>query len=404
MELSYKQYSELMDQLVAEGYDVLEASEMIFGYLDEEPKISINSLNTPSIPRRRGAVGYRNRIASLPPSARQVTQYPAGVPTGMGGGNAGASTSRPTPRVVQTSTPGTRLTASSRPPGTSPATPIARSAYSTPAPSGGSQQQKPLVGGIERRTPTSAELKAAQALRAPVPTTGPLGAAVAAAGSKPVAFDPSSSTSTPTDTSKAYSTPAPSGGYGGTAGASKPTTAFSPTSTPTAPAAPARPSLRSGLDDIRRMQQASQMRQKGITITSDQIKAAERTKPTTPSLGQKASGLSLGSSQFKPTTPGAKPTTPAAATPATPALGTSTPAMQSAGTAAASKPTTTGVSGFKMSTDLSKPAETKKNQQKINAGMEIQGSKLQEQLKTDSYGSYASPDSLFEAYQSIYNQ
>ena len=32
--------------------------------------------------------------------------------------------------------------------------------------------------------------------------------------------------------------------------------------------------------DIRRMQQASQMRQKGITVTSDQIKAAERTKPT----------------------------------------------------------------------------------------------------------------------------
>jgi hypothetical protein len=34
--------------------------------------------------------------------------------------------------------------------------------------------------------------------------------------------------------------------------------------------------------DIRRMQQASQMRQKGITVTSDQLKAAERTKPTPP--------------------------------------------------------------------------------------------------------------------------
>jgi hypothetical protein len=33
--------------------------------------------------------------------------------------------------------------------------------------------------------------------------------------------------------------------------------------------------------DIRRMQQASQMRQKGIDITSNQIAAAERTKPTT---------------------------------------------------------------------------------------------------------------------------
>ena len=32
------------------------------------------------------------RIGNLPPSARQVMQYPAGVPTGIGGGNAGAST------------------------------------------------------------------------------------------------------------------------------------------------------------------------------------------------------------------------------------------------------------------------------------------------------------------------
>jgi len=94
--------------------------------------------------------------------------------------------------------------------------------------------------------------------------------------------------------------------------AAKPVPAAAAKPAPTAPAAPARPSLRSGLDDIRRMQQASQMRQKGIAITSDQIKDAQRTKPTTPSLGQKASGLSLGSSQFKPTTPSAKPTTPAA--------------------------------------------------------------------------------------------
>jgi len=370
MELSYKQYSELMDQLVAEGYDVLEASEMIFGYLDEEPKISINSLNTPSIPRRRGAVGYRNRIASLPPSARQVTQYPAGVPTGMGGGNAGASTSRPTPRVVQTSTPGTRLTASSRPPGTSPATPIARSAYSTPAPSGG-------YGGT-------------------------------AGASKPTtAFSP---TSTPTDTSKAYSTPAPSGGYGGTAGASKPTTAFSPTSTADAAKSSAMDQWRAAnprLAEVERLR--AQQKAAGKSTFDKEF----RDKNINPVMYNKTSSIPNSgrsvedSKKMFPDTPKPAPTQTSTATafsPSTPALGTSTPAMQSAGTAAASKPTTTGVSGFKMSTDLSKPAETKKNQQKINAGMEIQGSKLQEQLKTDSYGSYASPDSLFEAYQSIYNQ
>jgi len=33
----------------------------------------------------------RSRIGSLPPEARQIMQYPEGVPTGLGGGNAGAS-------------------------------------------------------------------------------------------------------------------------------------------------------------------------------------------------------------------------------------------------------------------------------------------------------------------------
>jgi len=267
MELSYKQYSELMDQLVAEGYNVLEASEMIFGYLDEEPKIPINSLNTPSIPRRRGAVGYRNRIGSLSPSAR--------------------------------------LTASSRPPGTSPATPIARSA-NTPAPSGG-------YGGT-------------------------------AGASKPTtAFSP---TSTPTDTSKAYSTPAPSGGYGGTAGASKPTTAFSPTSTADAAKSSAMDQWRAAnprLAEVERLR--AQQKAAGKSTFDKEF----RDKNINPVMYNKTSSIPNSgrsvedSKKMFPDTPKPAPTQTSTATafsPSTPALGTSTPAMQSAGTAAASKPVT----------------------------------------------------------------
>jgi hypothetical protein len=43
----------------------------------------------------------------------------------------------------------------------------------------------PLVGGIERRLPTRAEMDAAKAYRTPAATTGTLGAATAAATAKP---------------------------------------------------------------------------------------------------------------------------------------------------------------------------------------------------------------------------
>lgn len=51
-----------------------------------------------------------------------------------------------------------------------------------------------------------------------------------------------------------------------------------------------------------------------------------------------------------------------------------------------------------------KSTETKKNQQKINAGMEIKGNELQEQLRGDNYGGNARPDTLLDAYRSIYDQ
>lgn len=314
MELSYEEYSELMDQLIAEGYDVLEASEMIFDYLEEQnPRPGQNPTVFRPTPGagsasgqggRRGSGSSPGGIFSVPrvPSMQQMVQKgrenekfnqafgtAANQLLGRPGQRPAPSASaRPTPNVVRTSTPVARPTVTASPTTTPPA------------------------AGKVAPTSTSA------------PTTPPA----------------------------------------------------------TSTAAPSRPSLRSGIEDIRRMQQASQMRQKGITITSDQIKAAQRTRPTSDTVTQAASKPVA----FNPSSSPAVDTSKAYTTPA--------PAGGYGGVTP--KPQT--------SFSLSKPAETKKNQQKINAGMEIKGNELQEQLKTDNYGSHARPDSLFEAYQSIYNQ
>lgn len=91
---------------------------------------------------RRGAAPSRPverpQIGSLPPSARQVTQYPAGVPTGVGGGNAGASRQQPpttpTRPVPRPAAPASRpaAPASSRPVASAPTT--AAASRPTPPP------------------------------------------------------------------------------------------------------------------------------------------------------------------------------------------------------------------------------------------------------------------------------
>ena len=70
----------------------------------------------------------------------------------------------------------------------------------------------PLVGGIERRLPTRAEMDAAKAYRTPAATTGTLGAATAAA--KPNAFGSSTSAATPAP--KPAATPVPAATPGAT--------------------------------------------------------------------------------------------------------------------------------------------------------------------------------------------
>jgi len=73
--------------------------------LDEQGRRTGSNPNvyTPSGRRgaRRGAAGSaKPQIGSLPPNARQVTQYPDGVPTGVGGGNAVASTAASRPAAA----------------------------------------------------------------------------------------------------------------------------------------------------------------------------------------------------------------------------------------------------------------------------------------------------------------
>jgi hypothetical protein len=66
----------------------------------------------------------RPQVGSLPSSARQVTQYPQGVPTGVGGGNAAASRS---------TAPAARPSAAPARPSAAPARPSASAAPTKPA-------------------------------------------------------------------------------------------------------------------------------------------------------------------------------------------------------------------------------------------------------------------------------
>jgi hypothetical protein len=166
---------------------------------------------------------YKSRFAGARDAAFQKAQGIKGSPV------VGSRPSAPAPAATARPSGAAPAAAAARPSGTAAAAPAAKSA--TPAPAAKPAAEtgptgKPLVGGIERRTPTRAEMDAAKAYRTPAATTGTLGSATAAA-SKPAAFSPSSST--------------PSGGAlsAATAAASKPP-AFSPTpaaATPTPAAA-----------------------------------------------------------------------------------------------------------------------------------------------------------------------
>jgi hypothetical protein len=107
-----------------------------------------------------------------------------------------------TPAAAKPATTPAAAKPAAAPAAATPAKPAAATPSAKPAmgPTG-----KPLVGGIERRTPTRAEMDAAKAYRTPAATTGALGAATAAAASKPAAFG----SSTPASKPAAAPTPTP---------------------------------------------------------------------------------------------------------------------------------------------------------------------------------------------------
>ena len=81
-------------------------------------------------------VTVRPPVASLPSSARQVTQYPQGVSTGVGGGNAGASRQAPAarPAAAKPATPAP----------VRPAAPAAARPAAAPAPAAATTGNPPL--------------------------------------------------------------------------------------------------------------------------------------------------------------------------------------------------------------------------------------------------------------------
>ncbi len=110
------------------------------------------------------------QIASLPSSARQVTQYPQGVSTGVGGGNAGASRPpTPTSRPAATSAAAPRPAApapaarpaAGAPAAARPAAPAARTPGATPAPATTKVAPAPAGGSALDRATAAASTPAA---------------------------------------------------------------------------------------------------------------------------------------------------------------------------------------------------------------------------------------------------
>ena len=375
MELSYRQYTELMDELVSEGYNVLEASQMIFsGQLTEEQVWE----------------GVEEWVNSLLEEGYDLSDYTweemyEEYLTEMGFNPAAGKPAKPETINLK---PQKGVTAGGN-------VTLGRGYEAT---LGGKKGQLSYVRGSQGRLQRTFRQLGSEA--------NPPSAAQA----KQDQADPrrnSASTPrpavTPAATSPRLAATRPATGIARGSGPSTPAKPATPTSpakpaTPTSPATPTAPTKPATTP----MQQFAAANPK-LAAASAERDRTRGTSATTNPLMKKTFGADYVSKMPAPKTP--SPTTSSTAfSSSPPALGSSTPAMQSAGTAAASKPTTTGVSGFKMSTDLSKPAETKKNQQKIAAGMEIKGNSLQEELRGDSYGSNARPDSLYDAYQSIYNQ
>jgi hypothetical protein len=184
-----------VNSLLEEGYDLSDYTweEMYESYLEEQgqsgssPRASAGvsqdsfsrairgdgpARNQPKPgSNTRGGGQFRPKMGSLPPSARQVTQYPQGVSTGVGGGNSGASTSatpaRPAPAPAARPAPA---------PAARPApAPAARPAPAPAArPSGGAPRPAATAPASPKVAPKSAAPAGGSALdRATAAASGP---------------------------------------------------------------------------------------------------------------------------------------------------------------------------------------------------------------------------------------
>jgi len=174
-----------------------------FGTSISQSFSAANRVPTSSSRGGRGAVATpstKPQIGSLPPSARQVTQYPAGVPTGVGGGNAGASVQPPAkpaapPRpgtpapAPRPGTPGAAAKPAPAPAAAKPDTPdqIAKASVGAPpTPTGGALgvAAKPEVRAALNLPPKPAAPTPAPAPAAPAPAPKPSALAQRVAGYK----------------------------------------------------------------------------------------------------------------------------------------------------------------------------------------------------------------------------
>ena len=281
MELSYEQYAELMDELVSEGHDVLDASEMIFSGQMNEAGVNF------------GGQAAVDRVRSGYAKQQQAQQ--------------------------QTSS---RLDA----------------------------LRKQRFGGSSNKTASISGAPPAPKLPSPAQAD-----AMDRASGKPSRITSTSTPARPAVPASPASSPKP-------ATASAPAKPAVPASAPTKPAVPTGTTA-GGTTFQRRAATGAELR------AAQAARAAGKGEE-----GAIKAGVEAGKS-----------------TPSRNGFGASTAPM----VAQSSVSSTTSPTGFSLA---------KTNKQKITAGMEIQGDRLQEQLRVDNYGGSARPDSLLDAYQAIYNQ
>ena len=226
-----------VNSLLEEGYDLSDYTweEMYENYLSE---LNMDKYSGP--PEKPKQI-VRRPMASMGPNyadqetklSQAANRSQIGTPRqGSAGGNSGLGnispsegTGRGGPSDIRKTQPRTNIPPT-KPAAATPAKPAAATPSAKPAmgPTG-----KPLVGGIERRTPTRAEMGAAKAYRTPAATTGTLGAATAAATAKPNAFGSSTPAAAPTPAPAAAPAPKPTPAATGSkaTGSKKPGSVFS---------------------------------------------------------------------------------------------------------------------------------------------------------------------------------